>query len=129
MDEEEQYAMKTPHEGNLYKYLGIEQCKRTSARIVREIIRNELSTKKINQICKSGLNGAATIKTMNTYAAVSVLTYSFGVIKWSYTDLEALQRKMRTMLTNHRYHHTRAAMGRTGMPRKEGGRGITDAIS
>ena len=74
------------------------------------------------------MNGAATIKAVNTYA-VPVLTYSFGVVKWCYTDLEALQRKMRTILTKYRYHHPKAAIERTVMPRREGGRGMTDIIN
>jgi hypothetical protein len=41
---------------------------------------------RIKSILKSKLNGNNLIKAVNTYA-VPLLTYSFGVIKWSKTNL------------------------------------------
>jgi len=34
-----------------------------------------------------------------------VLNFSFGIVKWTPTDLENLQTKMRTLLTRYRFHH------------------------
>jgi hypothetical protein len=78
-------------------------------------------------ILKTKLNGKNTTKAINTYAT-PVLTFSFGIVKWSPTDLENLQTKMRTLLTRYRFHHARAAKERLTLPWQMGGRGMTDII-
>jgi hypothetical protein len=76
-------------------------------------------------ILKTKLNGKNTMKAINTYAN-PVLTFSFGIVKRSPTDLENLQTKMRTLLTRYRFHHPRAAKKRLTLPWQMGGRGMTD---
>ncbi|CAH0678041.1 unnamed protein product [Spodoptera exigua] len=56
-----------------------------------------------------------------------VLMYSFGVLKWSQTELDALDRQVRTMLTAYRMHHPRSSVMRLYIPRKSGGRGFLNA--
>ena len=73
----------------------------------------------------TGLNSKNLIKAINTYAC-SALSYSFGIISWTTTDLAALQRKIRTMLTKHNKHHPKSSKERTELPRHLGGRGIVD---
>jgi len=53
---------------------------------------------------KTKLNGKNTIKRINTYAT-PVPNFSFGIVKWTPTDLENLQTKVRTLLTRYRFHH------------------------
>ena len=65
------------------------------------------------------------MKAINTYAT-PVLTFSFGIVKWSPTVLENLQTKMRMLLTRYRFHHPRAAKERLTLPQHMGGRGMTD---
>ena len=60
------------------------------------------------------------IKAINIYAT-PVLTFSFGIVKWTPTDLENLQTKTRALLTIYRFHHPRAAK-----ERQMGGRGLID---
>jgi len=55
-------------------------------------------------ILKTKLNGKNTINAINTYAT-PVLTFSFGIVKWTPTDLENLQTKMRTLLMRYTFHH------------------------
>jgi len=64
-------------------------------------------------MCKLGLNGTAVIKTISTFA-ILVLAFSFGIFKWSHTDLETIRRKIRTILTRQHYHHPEAAVEKTG---------------
>ena len=71
------------------------------------------------------MNVKNTIKAINTYAT-AVLTYSFGIAKWTPTDLENLQTKMRMLLTRYRFHHPRAAKEIHTLPRQMGGRGLSD---
>jgi len=47
-------------------------------------------------------------------------------MKWTPTDLENLQTKMRTLLTGYRFHHPRGAKERLTVPRQMSGRGLTD---
>ena len=65
------------------------------------------------------------IKAINTYVT-PVLTFSFGIMKWTPTDLENLQTKTRALLTRYRFHHPRAAKERLTLPRQMGGRGLID---
>jgi len=76
-------------------------------------------------ILKTKLNGKNTIKAISTYAT-PVLTFSFGIVKWTRTDLEELQTKMRMLLTRYRFHHPRAAKERLTPLRQMGGRGLID---
>jgi hypothetical protein len=64
-------------------------------------------------------------KAINTYAT-PLLTLSFGIVKWMFTELENLQTKTRTLLTNYRFHDPCAAKERLTLPRQMGGRGLTD---
>jgi hypothetical protein len=78
-------------------------------------------------VLKTKLNGKNTIEATNIYAT-PVQTFSFGIVKWTPTDLENLQTKMRTLLTRYRFHHLRAAKERLTLLRQMGGReliGIT----
>jgi len=76
-------------------------------------------------ILKTKLNGKNTIRAINMYAT-PVLTFSFGIVKWTPTDLEKLQTKMRMLLARQRFHHPRAAKERLTLPRQMGGRGLID---
>jgi hypothetical protein len=49
---------------------------------------------RIKSLLKSKLNGNHLIKAVNTYA-VPLLTYSFGVIKWSKTNLQNINIQTR----------------------------------
>jgi D-mannonate dehydratase len=48
---------------------------------------------RLNTILKTELNGRNTIKAINTFA-IPILCYTFGIIKWTVTDLDRLQRKL-----------------------------------
>jgi hypothetical protein len=76
-------------------------------------------------ILETKLNGKNTIKAIKTYAT-SVLNFSLGMVKWTPTELENLQTKMRTLLTRYRFHHPRAAKERLTLPRQMGGRLLID---
>lgn len=107
-----------------YKYLGFEQ----NTNIDHTYLKNQLKTKykyRLTQIAKSKLNAKNITKAINSYA-IPVLTYSFGIVKWSETDLEALNRLNRTTLTEHRKLHPKSCTERITLSRKEGGRGLVD---
>ncbi|CAG0889765.1 unnamed protein product [Darwinula stevensoni] len=76
------------------------------------MLKTELSSK--NKI--SALNNLAT----------SVLNYSFGVFDWSPTELQAIDRATRKLLTMHHTHHPKAAVERLYLLRCKGGRGLIE---
>ncbi len=118
--------MKALQSGETHKYLGIEQGRRTETGIVKERLKEEFE-KRLNPICGTGLNGKNIIKAINT-CATPVLVYSFGVMHWNDTEMEELRRIMRKVLKNNRYHHPKAAVGRTLIARKEGNKGVIDVM-
>lgn len=68
-----------------------------------------------------------TTKAVNTYA-IPVATYSFGIVKWTPTDLEGLNRMIRVEHTKHRAHHPKSSVERFHLQRTEGGRGVVDLV-
>jgi hypothetical protein len=62
---------------------------------------------------------------IKTYA-IPVLTFSFGIVKWTPTDLENIQIRTRALLTRYRIHCPRAAKERLTLPRHTGGREMAD---
>lgn len=107
-----------------YKYLGIDQNTSIKHKDIKQQIRHKY-TDRLQSLLKSKLNSKNLFKAINTHA-IPILTYSFGVIKWTTTDLEEINRLNRTKLTQHRKHHPNACIQRVTLSRKEGGRGLTD---
>jgi hypothetical protein len=76
-------------------------------------------------LLKSKLNGNNLTKAVNAYA-VLLLTYSFGVIKLSKTNLQNINFKTR-VLTKFSKHHPKSAIERFNLPRGNGGRGSSNS--
>jgi hypothetical protein len=55
-----------------------------------------------------------------------LLTYSFGVIKWSKTNLQNINIKTRVLFTKFSKHHPTSAIERFNLPRENGGRGFSN---
>lgn len=105
-----------------YKYLGFDQYLTKNTKEIRTETEEKLM-RRVNKILSSELNGRNMIKAINTWA-IPVITYSFGVINWSNTEIERINRRIRTSMTKHRIHHTNASTTRLYLPRKLGGRGL-----
>uniref|UniRef100_A0A8D8X0N9 Reverse transcriptase n=1 Tax=Cacopsylla melanoneura TaxID=428564 RepID=A0A8D8X0N9_9HEMI len=114
-------AMETEE---LYKYLGIMQSRQVAHSEMKQKLQKEFKGR-LYKLLKSKLNGKNLIKAINTYA-IPVITYSFGVIKWTKTDLRNLQRNIRTIMTQYNVHHPKSCMERMTLPRRMGGRGLLD---
>lgn len=111
-------------EGDTYKYLGVHQSVRTEHNTMK-LKTQKIYMSRLNSILRTKLNGKNTVKAINTYA-IPVLTYTFGIIKWTQTDIEDIERKTRTTLTKFRAHHPKSAIERLTIPRAQGGRGLID---
>jgi len=116
--------MEAMNEDDMYRYLGHMQAKQIKhARMKQKLGEEYLNCTK--SILKTKLNGKNMIKAINTYVT-PVLTFSFRMVKWTPTDLQNLQTKMRTLHTRYRFHHPRAAKERLTLPWQMGGRGLID---
>ncbi|XP_075971947.1 uncharacterized protein LOC142973811 [Anticarsia gemmatalis] len=111
-------------EGDSYKYLGYIQSKLIHYKDTKQKLTQQFQHR-LNTILKTQLYSRNTIKAINTFA-IPILTYSFGVINWTKTDLRNLQRKINTTMTKFRKNHPRSCLQRLTLARKEGGRGIID---
>jgi hypothetical protein len=86
--------IKNLNKGEFYKYLGINHIQHS---IIKENLEKQFYLR-MKSLLKSKLNGNNLIKAVNTYA-VPLLTYSFGVIKWSKTNLQNINVKTRVLFT------------------------------
>ena len=105
---EDEALIETMTEKEFYKYLGVLQLRGPLQTAMKGILLKSF-TKRLSSILRTGLNSANKIKAINTYA-ISLLTYSFGLIKWSDTDLEGINRIIRTEMTGDRMHHIGSAI-------------------
>jgi hypothetical protein len=106
-----------------YKYLGFSQCLDLTSNAKTNIKEKYLN--RVKTVLKSELLAKNKIKAVNTWA-IPLLMYSFGILNWTETDLEDLNRKTRTLFTEYRVHHPKSAIERFHLPRKYGGRGVLD---
>ncbi|CAK1550990.1 unnamed protein product [Leptosia nina] len=111
----------------VYKYLGYIQARQIEHKEIKASLIKEYKYR-LNSILRSQLYSKNTTKAINTYA-IPVLTYSFGIINWSKSELISLQRLINTTMTRHRKHHPRSCVQRLTLPRSEGGRGLIDLIN
>ena len=81
---------------------------------------------RLNKVLGSLLSGGNKVRAFNGWV-MPVLMYSFGILKWTQTELDALDRRVRTLLTANRMHHPRSSVMRLYIPRKCGGRGFLNA--
>jgi hypothetical protein len=102
--------IKNLNKGEFYKYLGINQSNHIQHSIIKEYLEKQFYLR-IKSILKSKLNGNNLIKAVNTYA-VPLLTYSFGIIKWSKTNLQNINIQTRILFTKFCKHHPKSAIER-----------------
>ena len=74
-------------------------------------------------VLKSDLSSARKLETINTLA-VTVVTYSFNIINWTFQELAKLDTKTRKFLTMYKMHHPKSDVDRLHRPRTQGDRGL-----
>jgi hypothetical protein len=107
-----------------YKYLGYQQTQQIHQKDTKHNLTQKFKSR-LHNILNTHLNARNTIKAINTFA-IPILTYSFGIINWTKTDLLRHERTIRTLLTQYRKHHPRSCIQRLTLPKHEGGRGLID---
>ncbi|XP_044766219.1 uncharacterized protein LOC123322341 [Coccinella septempunctata] len=128
MVEEENMRLRDGREINnlsteeTYKYLGIQQSFEIRQTENKEQAKTEL-LRRVKLILKTQLSSKNKIMAINIWAIPS-FTYTVGTLAWSKTDLQLIDRKIRTTLTQFGLLHPNSAVERIYLPRKEGGRGL-----
>lgn len=107
-----------------YKYLGVLQTNKIEHKKIKESVITELLVR-LHSLLRTKLNSLNLMKAINTYA-IPAISFSFGIVKWTATDLDDINTKIRKALTTHKMHHPRASIERVTLARAEGGRGIVD---
>ncbi|KAI5703896.1 hypothetical protein M8J76_002697 [Diaphorina citri] len=107
-----------------YKYLGLQQQIKINDSDMKMQYEKQFM-KRVNTVMETELNAKNKIQAINAWA-IPFLMYTFGIISWSNTDLENLNRKVRMAMKNFRSHHIHSATERLYLPRKDGGRGLLD---
>ena len=102
------------------KYLGIpqnQQINRSCFKIFTEKYR-----KRVTKILNTKLSAKNQITVLNMWAVI-VLTYSFGIIRWTSSVPEGLDKLTRRLLSKFLCHHPISSVIRLYLPRKGGGQG------
>ena len=105
-----------------YKYLGVEESSNTHHKNMREKLKKEYY-RRLRMILSTELSSPNRIMAINSLV-IPVLSYSFGVVNWSKTDVQGIDRKTRKILTMFKMYHPRADTERLYVSRLEGGRGL-----
>ena len=105
-----------------YKYLRILQANNIKHVLVKKKAASEY-TKRVRKVLKSKLNGANTIRAINSWA-VPVIRYTAGIVDWTQAELEDLDRKTRKLMTANHALHPQSDVDRLYLPRQTSGRGL-----
>ncbi|XP_022814502.1 uncharacterized protein LOC111348202 [Spodoptera litura] len=108
-----------------YKYLGMSEALGIDVTVMKQSLRERFFGR-LKKVLNSLLSGGNKVRAYNGWV-MPVLMYSFGILKWTQTELDTLDRKVRSLLTEHRMHHPRSSIMRLYIPRKCGGRGFLNA--
>ncbi|CAD7084610.1 unnamed protein product [Hermetia illucens] len=112
---------------DFYKYLGILQGTHTRVDDLKEALLSEF-LRRVKLVLKSHLSGKNQISALNVFA-IPPLAYAFGTLPWTKTDLENVQRPIRTTMSKFRMHHLKSAVERMNLPRDIGGSGVLDVAA
>ena len=105
-----------------YQYLGLLESSKFHQSCIKENAKKEFY-KRTRKILSAKLNGLNTSIALKTFA-VPILRYTFGIIHWTTTELHQLDRKLRKILFQCKYHHPKSDTNNIYVPRSQGGRGI-----
>jgi hypothetical protein len=101
-----------------YKYLGFIQTPITDHQKIKSTIQKYKAH--VTQLLKTNLSGRNIMTAINMYT-MPLITYTFGIIKWTNTDLNNLNTLTRTTCTKFQKHHQHTTVERFTLPRKGGG--------
>ena len=107
-----------------YKYLGIEESDNLLHKKIKKQVTEEY-IRRLKIICKTELTPKNKITAINQLAT-AVLSYSFGIINWTQTELNALDVRTRKILSKYKIIYKIQCHPRIYLPRSMGGLGLTE---
>ena len=113
-------------EGDLYKYLGIDEDIGYDGPLNKDIIGKEF-LRRTKKIWNSELYSRNKVTAYNTFA-LPVLTMSVRVLDWSEQELMSLDIKARKILNMSGSFHSKGDTNHLYVPRSNGGRGLNSVI-
>ncbi|XP_073944655.1 uncharacterized protein [Choristoneura fumiferana] len=118
-------TLRSLSEAETYKYLGMSQALGIVNGDIKQTVKERFFCR-LTKVLNSLLSGGNKVRAFNAWV-MPLLTYSFGILRWTQTELDALDRRVRLLLTTHRMLHPRSSVMRLYIPRKCGGRGFLNA--
>ena len=115
-------VIKSIHEENGYRYLGILESDQVLCNEMKEKVRAECK-RRVKKVLKSKLNGGNMISAINTWA-VPLIRYSAPFLEWRRDEIKEMDRTTRKIMNMYNALHPRDSVARLYLPRKEGGRGL-----
>lgn len=106
-----------------YRYLGVQQTYEIKQLENKREAEEQMITR-VRKILSTQLSAKNKITAINTWA-IPAFSYTAGILNWSKTDLERLDRRVRAIFTQHGMLHPNSAIERLYIQRSEGGRGLT----
>ncbi|CAK1586333.1 unnamed protein product [Parnassius mnemosyne] len=120
-------SIRTLSEAETYRYLGMSQNIGVDEAGMKQSV-CDVFYARLTKMLNSLLSGVNKTHAYNGWI-MPVLMYTFGILRWTQTELNALDRKVRTIMTSHRVHHPRSSVMRLYLPRRHGGRGFLSALT
>ena len=113
-----------PAEGDMYKFLGLEQSEGIQRTSVMVKINKEMQ-ERLTKILELELSDKHMINAINS-RVIPVATYAMNVIHYNKTDLSELNMLIKRELRNKHMHGRQASNERLYLKRELGGRGLID---
>ena len=105
-----------------YKYLMLTEDDVIQHSSMREKIWKEFFCR-VQSVMITELNVRNRMDAINSFA-LPVVTYSFTMMNWSFTEVKKFDTKINKLLAMHRMHHPKSDVNRLYLPRKERVRGL-----
>ncbi|XP_045477917.1 uncharacterized protein LOC123683063 [Harmonia axyridis] len=109
-----------------YKYLGIQQALDIKTPEVKDNFKTKYFAR-LRSLLKAKLNSKALFTAINIWV-LPCITYSFGLVRWTAAELQAIDIQTRKLLTRYGIHHPHSSVNRLYISRHEGGRGLQNIL-
>ena len=115
-------TIKELKEGEVYKYLGLDESVQYHGEINKERIVTEYF-RRVRTIWSSQLNSRNKTIAQNTFA-LPILVPTAGILDWTIEEIEGIDKKTRKILCLSGSFHRNSDIDRLYIKRKDGGRGL-----
>ena len=122
IEEENDHLLPNLNHETGYRYLGLLESNEFHQKTIKEKTKNELY-RRVRKILQSQINALNCSRAIKNFA-VPVIRYSFGILHWTQTELSQIDRNIRKILYQHKFHHPMSDNNNIYLSRENGGRGI-----